>query len=119
MKTGSDPRHKYRINLIQHLFSYCYQKQPDPYIQNIIDMLPKIDPIITDIAPEWPIDHLNPADLSILRLALFELVVDKQAPYKVIIDEAIELAKQFGSTQSSSFINGALGKFIQKNESST
>ncbi len=119
MKTASDPRHRNRAKLVQHLFSFTYQKQPDSEIQNIIDRLGEIDPIITEIAPEWPLENLNPADLSILRLALFELVIDKQVPYKVIIDEAIELAKEFGSSQSSSFINGALGKYIQKYESKT
>lgn len=117
MKTASDPRHRNRARMVQHLFSYSYQKQPDPEIQTILDTLPKIDPIIIEIAPEWPLENLNPADLSILRLAIYELTIDKGVPYKVIIDEAIELAKEFGSENSSSFINGALGKYIQKYES--
>jgi len=119
MKTASDPRHRHRTKLVQHLFSFTYQKQPDPVIQQILDHLSKIDPVIIEIAPEWPLDNLNPADLAILRLALYELMIDKGAPYKVIIDEAIELAKEFGSQSSSSFINGALGKYIQKYESPT
>lgn len=119
MKTASDPRHRYRAKLVQHLFSYTYQKQPDPIIQNVLDSLPKIDPVISEIAPEWPLENLNPADLAILRLALYELTIDKGAPYKVIIDEAVELAKEYGSAQSGSFINGALGKFVQKYESTT
>lgn len=119
MKTANDPRHRQRIRLIQHLFSYTYQKQSDPAIEEIVKHLPVIDPIISQIAPEWPLENLNPADLSILRLALYELAVDKEAPYKVIIDEAIELAKQFGGTSSPVFINGALGKYIEKYESTT
>ena len=119
MKTASDPRHRHRAKFVQHLFSYTYQKLPDPTIQQILDHLSQIDPVITEIAPEWPLENFNPADLAILRLALYELMIDKGAPYKVIIDEAIELAKEFGSASSSSFINGALGKFIKKNESAT
>jgi N utilization substance protein B len=113
MKTAADPRHRHRIKLMQHLYSSQFQNKPHPTISHIWSYLPQIDPLIATAAPEWPIDKLNPIDLAILRLAIFELTFDKKAPYKVIIDEAIELAKQFGSASSPSFINGALGKLIE------
>jgi len=119
VKTASDPRHQYRIKLIQHLYSSAVQNKPDAVIKYIWDQLSIIDPQIALAAPEWPLDHLNPIDLAILRLAVFELLIDKQAPYKVIIDEAVELGKRFGGSQSSSFINGALGNIIKKYEPSS
>lgn len=119
MKTSSDPRHKQRVKLMQHLYSSQFQNEADSDVSHIWVYLPRIDPIITEIAPEWPLDKLNPVDLAILRLAVFELLIDKQAPYKVIIDEAIELAKQFGGQNSPNFINGALGNFVQKYNVST
>lgn len=118
MKTASDPRHQHRIKLIQHLYSSSLQHKPDAVVRQIWDRLSVIDPRIAEAAPEWPLDHLNPVDLAILRLAVFELLIDKQVPYKVIIDEAVELGKRFGGTQSSSFINGALGNIIKKYEPS-
>lgn len=113
MKTASDPRHRRRARLVQQLYASQLQKQPDPAISDIWVCLDQIDPLISEAAPEWPLEKLNPIDLAILRLAVYELVVDKQAPYKVIIDEAIELAKEFGSATSPGFINGALGKILR------
>lgn len=113
MKTPSDPRHRHRAKLIQHLFASQFQRRPHPLVKPIWSHLSDIDPQIAIAAPEWPIDKLNPIDLAILRLAVFELTVDKQVPYKVIIDEAVELAKEFGSSNSPAFINGALGTLVK------
>ena len=112
MKTASDPRHRHRIKLVQRLFSSQFQHTPDPDVTQIWANLAEIDPLIAECAPEWPLDKLNPVDLAILRLSVYELTIDKQAPYKVIIDEAVELAKEFGGTGSPAFINGALGKLV-------
>jgi len=60
-------------------------------------------------APEWPLEQINKIDLAILRLAIWELTIKQKEPPKVIIDEAIELGKTYGSEKSSSFINGVLG----------
>jgi N utilization substance protein B len=113
MKTAFDPRHKNRVNLMQHLYSSQFQQKPDNIIKLIWDQLPEIDPLIKLAAPEWPIAKLNPIDLAILRLAVYELTIDRKVPYKVIIDEAIELAKEYGSSNSPAFINGALGKLVK------
>jgi len=113
MKTALDPRHKNRVILIQHLFSAQFQQKPDNIVKPIWSKLAEIDPLIIATAPEWPIAKLNPIDLAILRLAVYELTIDKKVPYKVIIDEAIELAKEYGSSNSSAFINGALGKLVK------
>jgi len=113
MKTATDPRHQHRVTLMKHLYSAAFQKQPDTAIAHIWPHLTQIDELVVKCAPEWPIAKLNPLDLAILRLAVYELIIDRQAPFKVIIDEAVELAKEFGSESSPSFINGALGKAVK------
>lgn len=69
----------------------------------------RLDRIIEKIAPEWPVDQMAVVDRNILRMAIFEMVVDRETPVKVIINEAVELAKRFGSDSSRRFVNGALG----------
>lgn len=68
-----------------------------------------LDQQIQPIAPEWPLEQIAKIDRSILRMALFELSNFKDVPPKVVINEAVELAKAFGSDNSSRFINGVLG----------
>lgn len=113
MKTASDPRHRTRIRLFQKLYSSQFNSTVDTEIQNIMAHYPTIDPLIAQSAPEWPLDKLNPVDLAILRLAGYELLIDKSTPYKVIIDEAVEIAKEFGGEKSAPFINGALGNLVK------
>ncbi len=69
--------------------------------------------MISTAAPQWSIDKLNKIDLAILWLAIYELE-NKDTPPKVVIDEAVELAKEFGSESSSSFINGVLGTIYKQ-----
>lgn len=69
----------------------------------------KIDQNITNFAPAWPIEQLPVVDRNILRLAIFEILLDNRVPVKVAINEAVELAKTFGSESSPRFINGVLG----------
>lgn len=69
----------------------------------------EIDQVITVSAPEWPIPQIAQVDLSILRLAIFELLFDSEVPPKAVINEAVELAKAFGGENSSKFVNGVLG----------
>ena len=115
MKTKSDPRHQRRIHLMQQLFSYSTNPEGKYLdIQEIIQNLPQIDEIIIKSAPLWPIEKINKIDLSLLRLAVFELLFKKEVPLKVVIDEAVELAKEYGSDTSASFINGSLGKIADE-----
>lgn len=114
MKTKSDPRHQHRIDLMQELFTWEFDhKQTNPGIDPIINNLERIDQLIQDSAPERPIAEINKIDLSILRLAIFEIIISKDAPVKVVVDEAVEMAKEFGSNTSASFVNGVLGKIIE------
>lgn len=81
--------------------------------------LPKIDKFIKEAAPQWPIQKINKIDLAILRLAVYELLIEIKAPPKVVVDEAVEIAKDYGSESSASFINGVLGKLITEHNIST
>ena len=110
MKTPLDPRHKKRQKLVQELFMIDFHKQKVGIdTKNILAHKDFIDKKIAKAAPEFSIDKINKADLAILRLAVYELFVKKKEPEKVIIDEAIELAKEYGGETSPAFINGALG----------
>ena len=68
-----------------------------------------LDEIIARSAPNWPVDQMSPVDKNILRVAIFEILFDNKVPLKAAINEAVELAKRFGSDSSSRFINGVLG----------
>lgn len=80
--------------------------------KKILEHIAFIDKKIAIAAPEFSIDKINKTDLAILRLAVYELKVSKKEPSKVIIDEAIELAKEYGGDSSPAFINGALGNIL-------
>ena len=78
-------------------------------VSGVIQNKDKIDEHIKRFAPAWPIDQIPAVDRSILRLAIFEILIDNKVPVKVAINEAVELAKTFGSDNSSKFVNGVLG----------
>lgn len=116
MKNPLDPRHKKRQKTVEDLFKQSFHNQPvDSETKKILANLEAVDNNIKKAAPEFPIDKINKVDLAILRLAIFELLIEKKEPPKVIIDEAIELAKEYGGETSSSFINGALGNIFARN----
>ncbi len=114
MKTASDPRHQERQKTIQELFAWQAHKgqRISQKTKDVVAHIEQIDELIKSCAPEWEITRINQIDLAILRLGIYELVIDPQAPAKVIIDESVELAKEFGTETSPSFINGALGKAL-------
>jgi len=113
MKTSQDPRHIKRQHTVQELFKIEFHKQPiSERAKEILTNKDAIDQRIHTAAPEFPIYKINRVDLSILRLAVYELLIEKKEPVNVIIDEAVELGKEFGGQASPSFINGALGNII-------
>lgn len=81
-------------------------------VMGTLDHRQAIDALIQRVAPEWPVEQIAGVDRAILRLAVYELVFDHQASPKVIINEAVELAKTFGSDSSRRFVNGALGALV-------
>jgi len=96
------------------LFAYSFDtRQITPDIRDIVVELPVIDEKIHVAAPEWPVDKIAKIDLAVLRLAVFELTIEKKEPPKVVIDEAIELAKEYGNDHSSKFVNGVLGTILK------
>lgn len=113
MKTSQDPRHKNRQRIIQELFSLQFHKQKASEKTNtIIIEKDKIDAQIHKAAPDFPVEKINQVDLAILRLATYELLIEQKEPQNVIIDEAIELAKEYGNESSPAFINGVMGKIV-------
>jgi len=78
-------------------------------VDGVIQNRDQLDQNIRDFAPAWPLDQISIIDRNILRLAIFEILNNNKIPVKVAINEAVELAKTFGSDSSSRFINGVLG----------
>ena len=79
----------------------------------------KLDLLIAEHAPEWPLDQVAVIDRNILRLALWEVAVYRKTPLKVGINEAVELAKAFGTDSSARFVNGVLGSLADNIETIT
>ena len=140
MKILTDPRHLSRILVLQELFRKDFGKvnsfitedvsvddlvqineiseyNKDLY-QNILDGVPQeieqIDETIKKYAPQWSIDQMKLVDLQILRIAIYEGFLAKITPPKVAIDEAIEIAKEFGGESSGKFVNGVLGAIYEE-----
>ena len=78
-------------------------------VEAVIERREEIDGIIAGAAPQWPIDQISAIDRNILRLAIAEILMNNGAPLKAAINEAVELAKSFGSDNSARFVNGVLG----------
>ena len=76
----------------------------------------ELDDIIRPVAPEWPIEQIARMDRVILRMGVYELLFEEGVPPKVVINEAVELAKAFGGDNSSKFINGVLGTVLRNQE---
>jgi len=139
MKRATDPRHLARVLALQELFSKDFNKDsintdiiplaelieldeiteynPELYESikiGVLDNSAEIDAIITKYAPQWPLDQIKLVDLQILRIAIFEGFIGKITPPKVALDEAIEIAKEFGGETSSKFVNGVLGAIYEE-----
>jgi N utilization substance protein B len=117
LKNRQDPRHQKRITKFRQLFSFSFAGkvlEPESQVDEIISHLHEIDSMIEELAPEWPVARLNKVDLAILRLAIFELLITREVPPKVIVDEAVEISKEYGSESTPKFVNGVLGTLIEK-----
>lgn len=78
----------------------------------VAKLIPEIDEKINAVAKGWKTQRMGKADLSILRLAVYEMKHDEEIPVNVAINEAVELAKKFGSDDSPAFVNGILAKLV-------
>jgi len=83
-------------------------------IWGVLDNLDEIDALVQEIAPEWPLLQMSPIDRNILRIAVYELMIARDTPVKVAINEAVELAKLFGGDSTRRFVNGALGTLVSR-----
>jgi len=101
-----------------------YENDLDPEFVNylvdgVMEKLTLLDQEIVKSAPEWPLEQISLIDKTILRISIFELLHSTNVPSKVAINEAVELAKQFGGENSSKFINGVLGTVYDNNDLKT
>ena len=119
----------YEIDLAEHnpvevLEARLAQNKLDDQVSDfarklVLGIVPRkedLDNFIAQHAPEWPLNQVAIIDLNILRIALWEFAVDSQTPLKVAINEAIELAKLYGSDSSARFVNGVLGSLANRQE---
>jgi N utilization substance protein B len=83
-------------------------------VRGVLSTAKELDAILQPIAPEWPIDQIARMDRLVLRIGLYELLHSKGVPPKVVINEAVELAKAFGGENSSKFVNGVLGTVLRQ-----
>jgi len=135
-------RHLGRIIALQTLYELDFRREANDTLLNLDDILARniarykdmvddvdfvrklvlgvseqaeaLDKKLQPIAPEWPIDQIARMDREVLRIGLYELENEKDVPPKVVINEAVELAKAFGGENSSKFINGVLGTALRQ-----
>jgi N utilization substance protein B len=127
-------RHRARIAALQALFEIdCTAHHPLVVVERRLDeaALPEpgvefvqelvkgveanlgaLDKLIAHYAPEWPVEQIAIVDRNILRMAIYEIMHRDDTPTKVAINEAVELAKEFGSDSSGRFVNGVLGSLV-------
>jgi N utilization substance protein B len=116
----------YEYDLSNHQVGYILENRlkDNPLEESLLDFSQKIisgvfplikhlDEQISKYAPEWPFDQVAIIDRNILRIALWEIVFDPETPIKVIINEAVELGKLFGSDATPRFVNGVLGSVVE------
>jgi N utilization substance protein B len=103
------PADIYRLRLEDNPLSDDLSDFARQIIFGVLPLTTTLDQIIAKYAPEWPLDQIAAIDRNILRMALWEFAVYHDTPIKVAINEAVELAKQYGSDSAPRFINGVLG----------
>ncbi len=88
-------------------------------VEGVLRRQDQLDSVIQPIAPDWPLSQIARIDRAILRIGVYELMFNKSVPSKVVINEAVELAKSFGADNSSKFVNGVLGTAYKQLESNS
>ena len=101
------------LETIDLTLSLDRQQYSQELIKGIVENEEQIDSLIRAHATAWPVEQLSAIDRNILRVAIFEILIENRVPLKAAINEAVELAKTFGSHNSSKFINGVLGSISQ------
>jgi N utilization substance protein B len=118
-----DKRHLERVKIVQNLFAASFPDlknnlpyEGDTISDDILLHMEEIDLQISTNAPKFPLDRIAKADLAILRLAVYELLINPKQPYKVVINEAVELAKEFAGDRSYAFVNAVLGSIVKNSK---
>jgi len=117
----------YELDLTDHLLGNVLSERSEDFAlspaefdfaqiltKGVLENSERLDQLISEHAPEWPLDQVAVIDRNILRIALWEVAFYKKTPLKVGINEAVELAKLFGTDSSPRFINGVLGSLAEK-----
>ena len=120
MKTTLDPRHLKRVNLLKALYSQKFADTQLPPLSPdekkmftaVVKKLPEIHALIDKHTLKFDSEKMSHLDLAILEIGVYEMMYSKNTPDKVIVDECIELAKEYAGDNSPKFINGILGKLI-------
>ncbi|MFH1601365.1 MAG: ribonuclease III [Candidatus Shapirobacteria bacterium] len=112
-----DPRHQERKKAVKALFAYTFSgskksknfRLTGSLGKKVLKNIKPVNRTIVGAAPKWPLDKINRIDLAVLQLATWELLYRKKVPPKVVINEAVELSKEYGGETSPGFVNGVLG----------
>jgi len=120
MKTKTDPRHQKRVRMFKALYAKKYSQTEPALLDNkdrllfedILKNQAQINKQIDSFSIKFGVTKMAKIDLSILQLGVYELLITKKVPKKVVIDECIEIAKEYGGTKSPNLINGILGKLV-------
>lgn len=130
-------RHLARIAVMQSIFAMEFRNGVDPFymlkyscdefadklkdmgfaeglLKGVIEKKEEIIKVITEEAPEWPVDRIAPVDRAILEIGIYELLFSKDVPPVVAINEGVEIAKSYGDTNAPKFINGVLSAVMHK-----
>ncbi len=112
---GHDPREVLQRHLEERNFPAPAEEFGRQLLEKVLQHAPEIDRLIVQAAPNWPLDQMARIDVNILRMAIAELLFsgDAHIPVKAAINEAVELAKRFGSDSSRRFVNGVLGTVVK------
>ena len=115
-----DKKFKLADALKRNINRYSHALEDIAFIESLVkgvdDKQPELDEILQPAAPQWPIAQIARMDRIVLRIGLYELMYEATVPPKVVINEAVELAKAFGGDNSSKFVNGVLGTVLRQKE---
>ncbi len=110
--TDHDPMEVLVRNMQEESLPEDVRPFAEDLVRGVLENRRYLDKIIAEAAPSWPIEQMSPIDLNILRIAIFEILLYRRSPIKSSINEAVELAKTFGSDSSGRFVNGVLGTIV-------
>lgn len=111
---GLLPADKKQLQQLAHLFftRYCNQQHPDAYalhlVSGVADSLFRIDDVLGRVSKGWKVSRMACIDRNVLRIAVYELLFGPKLPKRVVMNEAIEVARHFGASGSAAFVNGVL-----------